>query len=119
MDGTVGAEVDYRSIPDLPGSTGHPPTVHDPPLPGAGAAVVGGQPEHHPGDVVGLETVREALRPGPVGVRLRGEPVLELTLGHDPPGEDAVDADAVGAVVAGQRTGHAFDRGLGGHVGGE
>src|SRR3954449_7472691 len=88
----------------------HPAAVDDPHLRGAGAAVVGGEPEDHAGDVGRVELLRQALVTLDGGLGLGRHPVRELALGHDPAGDHAVDADAVGAELAGERARQALDR---------
>src|SRR5690606_38491560 len=90
----------------------YPPAVDDEALCRAHAAVVGGEEQHHRGDVVRLEPALQALAAVDF---LRGrlvDPVAQLPRGHDPARHDGVDADVVGAEIAREPAREAFDRGL-------
>src|SRR4051812_41258702 len=77
--------------------TSEPATVDHPFLRGAHARVVCGEPEHQPCDVGRMDTLGQALATPDVFGGLGGDPLPQLTLRHDPAGDDAVDPYAVGA----------------------
>ena len=65
----------------------------------------------------GCMTSLDALLGDMGGEPLLGDPELLLPLGDHPAGRHRVDADAVGAELAGEALGQAEDAGLGGRVG--
>src|SRR5262245_51701413 len=69
--GLVGARAFYAS---------DPAAVDDVALAGAGRAVVGGEEQHHAGDVRGQELALEALAPHELLLALRRQPERHLAL---------------------------------------
>ena len=96
------------------GKSSDPAAIDDIALVGAGAAVIGRQEEHDPGDVVRHERALEALAAHQVGLAFGRQPPVLLPLGHDPSGHDGIDPHIVRPKIAGKRTGKALHRGLGG-----
>src|SRR3712207_621939 len=86
-----------------------PATVHHPSLCRAHAGVVRGEPEDQPRDVGRVDALGQALTTPDVLLGVRGDPVPQLALGHDPAGDDAVDPDALGAELPRKRAREPLD----------
>ena len=81
--------------------------------------VVGSKEQRHARDIHRVEAAGQRLLLIDQAVGGLVDPVGQLPLGHDPAGDQRVDADAVLADVAGERAGQAVHGGLGRGVGGE
>ncbi len=93
-----------------------PSTVDDVVLVGDGGAVVGGEEEEEASDVFGEDGSLEALSGDDAELFFGAGPVAALAGGGDVSGEDAVDADVLGAEFVGEGSGETDEGGLGGDV---
>src|SRR5258708_27173165 len=86
-------------------SGSYPSTIHDILLVGASACFLGCKEYGKAGNIFRIEFSLETLSPEQLGLAFRGQPLLDLALGHDPARRDRVDANIVRAKVARERTG--------------
>jgi hypothetical protein len=92
-----------------------PASIDDVALARDGGAIVGGEEEHEAGYVFGDDVTLEVLRIEDALLVGGGHVEAGLAFGEDGAGEDAVDANVVGAEVVCERAGHGCYGGFG-HV---
>src|SRR6185437_9132705 len=78
----------------------YPAAIHDVMLIRAGARLLGGEKDDELRDLHRLELALQALPDHDLRLRLRRDPLLQLTLGHDPTGSDGVDAYSVTSEIS-------------------